>query len=150
MFTYTKKWGEHDLRFLLTATSSASWFLLFSFLLCIWVHSSCLQTQQKRALDSITDGGEPPCGCWELNSGPLEEQSVLLSTEPSLQPTLFFFYFSLSLHPLMALFSSFLPPFSFLSSFFFSLSLSLFPFSPFLFFLVWFFLFSLSIYIISI
>jgi hypothetical protein len=27
--------------------------------------------------DPITDGCEPPCGCWELNSGPLEEQSVL-------------------------------------------------------------------------
>ena len=27
-----------------------------------------------------------PCGCWDLNSGPLEEQSVLLTTEPSLQP----------------------------------------------------------------
>ena len=34
----------------------------------------------------ITDGWEPPCGCWELNLGPLEEQSVLLTTEPSLQP----------------------------------------------------------------
>ena len=22
---------------------------------------------------SITDGCQPPCGCWELNSGPLEE-----------------------------------------------------------------------------
>ena len=41
---------------------------------------------QKRASDSITDGCEPPCGCWELNSGPLEKQSVLLTTEPSLQP----------------------------------------------------------------
>jgi hypothetical protein len=28
---------------------------------------------------------EPPCGCWELNSGRLEEQPVLLTTEPSLQ-----------------------------------------------------------------
>jgi hypothetical protein len=28
--------------------------------------------------DPITDGCELPCGCWELNSGPLEEQSVLL------------------------------------------------------------------------
>jgi hypothetical protein len=29
------------------------------------------------------DGCEPPCGCWDLNSGPLgEEQSVLLSAEP--------------------------------------------------------------------
>jgi hypothetical protein len=39
--------------------------------------------------DPITDGCEPPCGCWELNSGPLEEQSVLLTTEPSLQPPQF-------------------------------------------------------------
>jgi hypothetical protein len=43
---------------------------------------------QKRAPNFITDGCEPPCGCWELNSGPLEEQSVLLTTEPSLQPTI--------------------------------------------------------------
>jgi len=41
---------------------------------------------QKRASDPIKDGCEPPCGCWELNSRPLEEQSVLLTTEPSLQP----------------------------------------------------------------
>jgi hypothetical protein len=37
---------------------------------------------QKRASDPITDGCEPPRGCWEWNSGPLEEQSVLLTTEP--------------------------------------------------------------------
>jgi hypothetical protein len=41
----------------------------------------------------ITDGCEPPCGCWKLNSGPLEEQSVLLTTEPSLQPLLLFLLF---------------------------------------------------------
>jgi hypothetical protein len=35
--------------------------------------------------DLITDGCKPPCGCWELNSGPLEEQLVLLSAEPSFQ-----------------------------------------------------------------
>jgi hypothetical protein len=56
------------------------------FILCIWIHCHCLQTQQKRASDPITDGCEPPCGCWNLNSGPLEEQSVLLTTESSLQP----------------------------------------------------------------
>jgi hypothetical protein len=50
------------------------------------MHCSCLQTHQKRALVLITDGCESPCGCWELNSGPLEEQSVLLIAEPSLQP----------------------------------------------------------------
>jgi hypothetical protein len=50
------------------------------------VHCSCLQTLQKRASYLITDGWEPPCGCWDLNSGPLKEQSVFLTTEPSLQP----------------------------------------------------------------
>ena len=45
----------------------------------------CLQTPKKRASDLITDGCEPSCGCWELNSEPLEEQSVLLTSEPSLQ-----------------------------------------------------------------
>jgi hypothetical protein len=49
-------------------------------------HSSCLQMHQERASDLIMDGWEPPCGCWDLNSAPLEEQSVLLTTEPSLQP----------------------------------------------------------------
>ena len=34
----------------------------------------------------IADSYEPPCGCWEMNTGPLEEQPVLLTTEPSLQP----------------------------------------------------------------
>jgi hypothetical protein len=42
---------------------------------------------RRRHLDPIIDGCEPPCGCWELNSGPLEEQSVLLTAEPSLQPS---------------------------------------------------------------
>ena len=35
----------------------------------------------------VTDSYELPCGCWELNLGPLEEQPVLLTTEPFLQPT---------------------------------------------------------------
>jgi hypothetical protein len=39
------------------------------------------------ALDPITDDFKPPYGCWELISGPLEEQSVLLTAEPSLQPS---------------------------------------------------------------
>ncbi|EEQ62519.1 LOW QUALITY PROTEIN: hypothetical protein CBFG_06231, partial [Clostridiales bacterium 1_7_47FAA] len=40
----------------------------------------------EEASDPITDGCEPLCGCRELNLGPLEEQSVLLTAEPSLQP----------------------------------------------------------------
>ena len=44
-----------------------------------------MPTGQKKTPDLIVDGYELPCGCWELNSGPLEEQPVLLTTEPSLQ-----------------------------------------------------------------
>lgn len=76
--------------FLLKERNFKLFFFFFSFkdlfILCIWVHCPCLHTHQKRASDTITDGCEPPCGFWELNSGPLEEQSVLLTTESSLQP----------------------------------------------------------------
>ena len=54
---------------------------------------------QKRAPDLITDGCEPPCGCWELNSGPLEEQAMLLTTEPSLQPPRDIFTWVLGVRP---------------------------------------------------
>ena len=30
----------------------------------------------------VTDDCELPCGCQELNSGPVEEQQVLLTAEP--------------------------------------------------------------------
>ncbi|EGW01477.1 E3 ubiquitin-protein ligase NEDD4 [Cricetulus griseus] len=48
---------------------------------------------RKRAPDLIIDGCEPPYGCWELNPGPLEEQPVLLTSEPSLQPHYVLFLF---------------------------------------------------------
>jgi len=41
---------------------------------------------QKRALDLIIDDCETPCSCWELNTGPLEEHTVILTSEPSLHP----------------------------------------------------------------
>jgi hypothetical protein len=44
----------------------------------------CFHAHHKRKSDSITDNCELPCGCWELNSGPLEEQ-------PSISPPDFFF-----------------------------------------------------------
>lgn len=34
----------------------------------------------------VTDDCEPPCGCWELYPGLLQEWPVLLTAEPSLQP----------------------------------------------------------------
>ena len=63
----------------------------FSLRLIYYIYSvslACVPKSQKRASDPITDGCEPPCGCWELNLGPLEEQSVFLTTEPSLQSLL--------------------------------------------------------------
>ncbi|KAL6088993.1 hypothetical protein STEG23_009910, partial [Scotinomys teguina] len=48
--------------------------------------SACTPAHQKRGLDLIKDGCEPSYGCQELNSGHLEEQPVLLTSEPSLQP----------------------------------------------------------------
>jgi hypothetical protein len=62
-----------------------SFLFFFKIYLYMQVHCSCLQTHQKRASDPIIDGCEPPCDRWNLNSGPSEEQSVLLTTEPSLQ-----------------------------------------------------------------
>jgi hypothetical protein len=50
-------------------------FILFMFILFIFIY-----------IYPIADGCEPSYGSWELNSGPLEEQTVLLTTEPSLQP----------------------------------------------------------------
>ena len=46
--------------------------------------SAWTPVHQKRASDPITDDCEPSCGCWKLNSGPLQEQPILLTTEPSL------------------------------------------------------------------
>ena len=48
--------------------------------------SACMPEGQKRAQDPISEGYVPPCGCWELNSRPLEAQSVLLTPALSLQP----------------------------------------------------------------
>jgi hypothetical protein len=54
-------------------------FIICKYTVAVFRHS------QKRASDFVMDGCEPPCGCWELNSGPSEEQSVFLTTEPSHQ-----------------------------------------------------------------
>ena len=54
---------------------------------CIYVHYLCpwYPGRTEEAIGSpgvvVTDGCEPPCGCWELNPGPLLEQQVLITTE---------------------------------------------------------------------
>jgi hypothetical protein len=59
-------------------------------------------------------GCEPPCDCWDLNSGPLEEQSVLLPVETSSQPLFYFilFYFILFYFILFYVCGCFLPSYN--------------------------------------
>jgi hypothetical protein len=61
------------------AESTTLCFVLF---LKIYLFHSC----QKGASVPTTDVCEPPCGCWELNSGLWEEHPVPITTEPFLQP----------------------------------------------------------------
>jgi hypothetical protein len=60
-------------------------FLIF-ILFIICKYTVAVFRHQRRESGLVTDGCEPPCGCWDLNSGPLEEQSVLFTTESCLQP----------------------------------------------------------------
>ena len=46
----------------------------------------CLQARRGHQISLQMVVSHQPCGCWELNSGPPEKQSVLLTSEPSLQP----------------------------------------------------------------
>jgi hypothetical protein len=58
----------------------------FIYLKCRGAWSAYTPAPQKRASGPFIDGCELPCGCWELNSEPLEEQPVFSTTEPSHQP----------------------------------------------------------------
>ena len=49
----------------------------------MWI--PCLQTHQKKVSYPVTNGCKSQCSCWDLNWGPLEEQSVLLTAEAFLQ-----------------------------------------------------------------
>jgi hypothetical protein len=58
---------------------------IYLFIIC--KHTVAVFRHSRRGHQIVVmDGCEPPCGCWDLNLGPLEEQSVLLTTEPSHQP----------------------------------------------------------------
>jgi hypothetical protein len=53
--------------------------LFFKDLFIYYVYS-LLPAGQKRASELIIDGFKLPCGCWELDLGPLEEQAGLLTS----------------------------------------------------------------------
>jgi hypothetical protein len=47
--------------------------------------------------NGVTDSCELPCGCWEMNLSPMDEQLMLLTAGPSVSPTTLFLRQSLSL-----------------------------------------------------
>ena len=54
---------------------------------CMYMRTLSLSSYTpEEGISPIINGCESSCGCWELNSGPLEEGSAPLTTEPSLQP----------------------------------------------------------------
>lgn len=59
---------------------------LFIYFTYISALSACMPALHKMASNRIIDDCEPPCGYWEWESEPLEEQPLHLSVEPSLQP----------------------------------------------------------------
>lgn len=74
-------------------------FLKLGLFLFMCVLTACMCTTcipgacecQKRVSDPLGLELQPLCGPWELTLGPLEEQPVLLTVEPSLQlPNIFF------------------------------------------------------------
>ena len=51
----------------------------------LYLHIECTY-QKRRASDLTINDCEPPSGCCELNSGPLEDLTMSLTAEPSLEP----------------------------------------------------------------
>lgn len=62
---------------------------------CIYLHVP-LARRQEEAIRStrnvVTDSSESLCGAWESNLGSLEEQPILLTAKPSLQPLRTFYF----------------------------------------------------------
>lgn len=79
-------------------TGLSSAFVLWVQVSCLYAHTShvCLVlTRMEKDIrfpgTRVTNGLEPPGGCWESNLGLPQEQQVFLRAEPSLQSPLCFF-----------------------------------------------------------
>jgi hypothetical protein len=69
------------------SNSLCSFFFKKIYLFYVYEYTIALFRDTRRGHQIPLHGCEPPCGCWKLNTGLLKEQSVLLTPEPSLQPT---------------------------------------------------------------
>lgn len=82
-------------------------YLLFFFNVteCFTCMYACARCQWRPQEDvrppgtEVTNACQSPCGCWELNLGPLEEQSGLLTGESYLSGPLSFLLFILPFFP---------------------------------------------------
>jgi hypothetical protein len=82
-----------DSQGLTTAISTFSDFLdYFKFTFILYASVICLHVHLYEISHFVViDSCELPCRCWELNPGPLEEESVLLTSKPSFQPAIWAF-----------------------------------------------------------
>ena len=55
------------------------------------VHACC-PWRSEESIGSPWNWSKPPCGCWELNLGPLQEQQMLLTAKPAFFPVLFLYF----------------------------------------------------------
>lgn len=64
-------------------------------LVCMYVHHMCAWSLKRpeEGLRSpgtvLQDDCKPPCRCWKLNLGTLEEQQVFITAEPFFQPLVY-------------------------------------------------------------
>lgn len=78
----TQKWLDYRLRHWAQLEAGFFFYDLFIFISCslvLYLHVCLCEGR-------VTGSCRLPCGYWELNRGPLEEQPVLFNTEPTLQP----------------------------------------------------------------
>jgi hypothetical protein len=73
-------------------------FVLFYVYGCSPAHISMYPWRLEEGIGSsgtgVTDECKPPCGFWGLNSGPLQEQQVVWTTEQSFKTSISFFFFN--------------------------------------------------------
>jgi hypothetical protein len=67
-----------NLELIPTNKTKFRWYFLFFLFKDLFIYF--MYVEKKKASDLIADGCEPSCGCWELNSGSLQGQPVLLTT----------------------------------------------------------------------
>jgi hypothetical protein len=58
----------------LSTNTGAAFFFFFFLKIYLFIICKYTVAVQKRESDLVTDGCKPPCGCWDLNSGPSGEQ----------------------------------------------------------------------------